>query len=72
MGLPVENDLLVITSAQIFELTRHLAHIKNSSSLTFQSKNIVLTSHVIGHVTVFLKILNNGQIGGGFKNKIKQ
>jgi len=59
MGLPVENDLLAITSAQIFELTQHLAHIKNSSSLTFQSTDIVLTSHVIGHVTICLKILNN-------------
>ena len=35
MGLPVENDLLAITSAQIMELNQNVAHILNSSSLTF-------------------------------------
>ena len=33
MGLPLENDLLAITSAQIMELNQNLAHIKNLSSL---------------------------------------
>ena len=35
MGLPVTIDLLAINSAQIIELNQTLAHIKNSSSLTF-------------------------------------
>ena len=30
---------------------------KNLLSLTFQSINIVLTDHVICHLTIFLKIL---------------
>ena len=35
ISLPLENDLLAITSAQIMELIQNLPHIKNSSSLTF-------------------------------------
>ena len=35
MGLPGENDSLAITSAQFMELNQNVAHIKNSSSLTF-------------------------------------
>ena len=35
MGLTIENDLLAITSAQIMTLKQNLAHIKDSSSLTF-------------------------------------
>ena len=53
MGLPVENDLLAITSAQIMELNRNLANIKNSSSLTFGTINIVFISHVISHSSSF-------------------
>ena len=34
-GLPVENQFLTITSAQMMVLNQNLAHIKNSSSLTF-------------------------------------
>ena len=56
MGLPSENDLLAITSAQIMELNRNLANIKNSSFLTFGTRNIVFISHVIRNVTIFLKI----------------
>ena len=47
MGLPVAIDLLAINSAQIMELNQTLTHIKNSSSLTFSSVNIVLISHVM-------------------------
>ena len=53
MGLPGENDLLAITSAQITELNQNVVHIKNSSSLTFSTIKIVLMSQGI-----FLKILN--------------
>ena len=35
MGLTMENGLLAITSAQIMALNQNLAHIKDSSSLTF-------------------------------------
>ena len=34
-GLPVENELLAITLAQMMALSQNLAHVKNSSSLTF-------------------------------------
>ena len=35
MGFPVKNNLLAITLAQIMELNQNLAHVKNSSTLTF-------------------------------------
>ena len=54
----MENDLLAITSALMMVLNQNLAHIKNSSSLIFQSLNIVVISHVICHVTISLKIVN--------------
>ena len=54
-GLHAENDLLAITSAQIIELNQNLGHIKNSSSLTFESIDIVLISHLIYQMTVWLK-----------------
>ena len=53
----MENDLLAITLAQIMELNRNLANIKNSLSLTFEGINIVFISHVIRNVAIFLKIL---------------
>ena len=58
-GLPLEDDSVVITSAQIMEINQNLPHVKNSSSLTFLSINIVLKSHVIRHATVLLKIVHN-------------
>ena len=54
----MENDLLAITSAQMMTLNQNLAHIKNSSSLTFQTINIGLISQVICHVNILLKIVN--------------
>ena len=36
-GLPVENEILAITLAQMMALKRNLAQVKNSSSLTFLS-----------------------------------
>ena len=51
----MENDLLAITSAWMTALVQNLAHIMNSSSLTFfESINIVL----ISHVSILLKIVN--------------
>ena len=35
LGVPLENDLLAITSAKIMEVNNNFPHIKNSSSLTF-------------------------------------
>ena len=35
LGVPLENDLLAITSAKIMEVKNNFPHIKNSSSLTF-------------------------------------
>ena len=51
------------------ELNQNFPHIINSSFLSFYSINIVLTSHVICHVTFSLKKFNNWQIGGEFKKK---
>ena len=31
--------------------------------------DIVLIGHVMCHVTIFLKVLNNWQIGGGFQER---
>ena len=65
-SVPVENDLLAITS----ELNQNLAHtIKDSSPLTFENINIVSVSHVICHVTILLKIVHNWRNGGGFKKR---
>ena len=50
-------------------LDQNLAHMKKSSSLTFESINIVLISHVICHVTILLKIVNYWPIGGRFKKR---
>ena len=40
----------------------------SSSFLKFLSINSVLTSHMICHVTIFLEIINNWQVGGGMKS----
>ena len=58
MRLLVESELLAITLAHMMVLNQNLAHIKNSSSLTFSTINIALISHVICHVTILLKIVN--------------
>ena len=55
----MENDLLALTSAQIMKLNQNLTLIKNSSSLPFESINIVFISHVVCHVTILLKIVYN-------------
>ena len=54
----MENELLAITLSQMMALNQNLAHIKNSSSLTFSTINIALISHVICHVTILLKTVN--------------
>ena len=46
-----------------------MAHIKNPFSSTFKSITIVFISHMIWHAIIFLKILNNWQIGGEFKKR---
>ena len=62
-GLTVESDLLAITSAadSKFDTNKEFVILN-----IFKYKySIVLISHVICHVTPFLKIFNNRQIGGG-------
>ena len=60
---------MAITLAQMVALSQNLSHVKNSSSLTFQSMNIVLIGHVICHITILLKIVNYCSIGGRFKKR---
>ena len=60
-GLTVENKFIGYNFGIDMALNQNyqnLAHIKNSSPLTFQSINIVLISHVICHVTILLKMVN--------------
>ena len=53
----MENDLLATISEQIMKPESKFGTQKNLLSLTFQSINIVVTDHVICHMTIFLKIL---------------
>ena len=50
-------------------LNQNLAHIWNSSPLTFYSINSVLISHVIYHVIILGKIINYRPVGGWFKKR---
>ena len=71
-GLPVENELLAITSTQMMALNQNLAHIKNSSPVTFKITNIVFISHVIYHVTILLKIVIITQLLTGLIKEIQK
>ena len=51
------------------ELNQNFPHIINSSFLSFYSINIVLTSHVICHVTVSLKNLIIDKLVASLKKK---
>ena len=68
-GLSLENGLLAITSVKMMALNQNLAHIWNSSPLTFYSINSVLISHVIYHVIILGKIINYRPVGGRFKKR---
>ena len=47
-------------------LNQNLAHMKNSSSSTFSSINVVSITQVICHVTILQKFVNYWPIGGRF------
>ena len=66
MGLPVENELLAISSAQNLELKKKNCHTKNLSSLNY--KYCVNKSRGMSR-DHFLKIVNNWRISGGFEKK---
>ena len=51
------------------ELNQNFPHIINSSFLSFYSINIVLTSHVICHVTFSLKKLIIDKLVASLKKK---
>ena len=51
------------------ELNQNFPHIINSSFLSFYSINIVLTSHVICHVTISLKNLIIDKLVASLKKK---
>ena len=51
-----------IHMAQIMELNRNLANIKNSSSLTYGTINIVFISHVISHSSSFSVAQDNADL----------
>ena len=68
-GSTYGNDLLTITQAKMMVLNQNLAHIKNSSSLTLSSINIVLISYLICLATILLKIVNYWPIGRRFKKR---
>ena len=53
------------------ELNQNFPHIINSSFLSFYSNNIVLTSHVICHVTISLKNLIIDKLVASLKKKSK-
>ena len=71
-GLPVENELLAITSTQMMALNQNLAHIKNSSPVTLKITNIVFISQVIYHVTILLKIVIITQLLTGLIKEIQK